>query len=247
MRKIVFELCAESIDACLAAREGGANRIELCGALSEGGLTPSHGLIREAVRRSGLPVHVLLRPRGGDFVYTKAEFDVMCEDLRHMPLLGASGVVLGVLHEDGAVDVERTLELVAMAGPLDVTFNRAFDLAAPLDRALEDVISTGCGRVLTSGGERDVESGAKSLARLVEQAAGRIEVAVGGGLRLKNAASVARATGAQHFHGSIRRVVEGPMRYDGPDVLEDADLFTQTRCVVDSSDVRTMIENLSTA
>jgi copper homeostasis protein len=246
MRTIIFELCAESVDACLAAREGGANRIELCSALSEGGLTPSHGLIHEAVRRSGLPVHVLLRPRGGDFVYTAAEFDVMREDLKHMRLLGASGIVLGVLHRDSTIDVERTRELVALAGPLEVTFNRAFDLSAPLDLALEDVIATGCKRVLTSGGERDVLSGVQSLARLVKQAAGRIEIAVGGGLRLKNAAAVARATGAQHFHGSIRRVVEDSMRYDGPDVLEDTD-FSIPRCVVDSSDVRTMIENLSNA
>lgn len=246
MRTIIFELCAESMDACLAARDGGANRIELCSALSEGGLTPSHGLIHEAVRRSGLPVHVLLRPRGGDFVYTPAEFEVMREDLKHMRLLGANGVVLGVLRRDNTIDVERTRELVALAGQLEVTFNRAFDLAAPLDQALEDVIATGCKRVLTSGGERDVVSGVSSLARLVKQAAGRIEIAVGGGLRLKNASAVARATGARHFHGSIRRVVEDSMRHDGPDVLEDPDLAIP-RCVVDSSDVRTMIENLNNA
>src|SRR6185437_10815433 len=165
MREIVFELCAESIDACLVARDGGANRIELCSALSEGGLTPSHGLIREAVDRSGLPVHVLLRPRGGDFVYTDAEFEVMREDLKHLRLLGASGVVLGVLHEDGTVDVERTRELVEMAGPLEVTFNRAFDHVVSLEDALENIIALGCQRVLTSGGERDVVSGGKSLAR----------------------------------------------------------------------------------
>lgn len=247
MRKIVFELCAESIDACLVAREGGANRIELCSALSEGGLTPSHGLIREAVTHSGLPVHVLLRPRGGDFMYTDAEFDVIREDLRHMRSLGASGVVLGALCADSTVDVERTRELVELVGPLDVTFNRAFDNAASLEQALEDVIAAGCKRVLTSGGACDVVSGAQSLAQLVKQAAGRIEIAVGGGLRLKNAAAVARATGARHFHGSIRRTVDGPMRYDGPDVLDDAGSSTQTRFIVDSGDVRTMIENLSNA
>lgn len=247
MRKIVFELCAESIDACLVAREAGANRIELCSALSEGGLTPSHGLIREAITRSGLPVHVLLRPRGGDFVYTDAEFDVMREDLRSIRSLGAAGVVLGVLRSDGAVDVERTRELVSMAGSLDITFNRAFDSATPLDQALEAVIAAGCNRVLTSGGKRDVVSGSQSLARLVKQAAGRIEIAVGGGLRLKNAAMVARATGARHFHGSIRRTVDGPMRCDGPDVLDDAGSPTQTRFIVDGGDVRTMIENLSNA
>lgn len=244
MGKIVFELCVENMDGCLAAKGGGADRIELCSALSEGGVTPSHGLIREAVRRSGLPIHALLRPRGGDFVYSDAEFDVMREDLRHMCALGASGVVLGVLQADGRVDVARTRELVKLARPLDVTFNRAFDDAVPLDEALEDVIAAGCKRVLTSGGERDVMSGAEALARLVEQAGSRIEIAVGGGLRLKNAAAVAKATGARHFHGSIRRVVEGEMNGDGPDVLEDAEFSAQARYVVDSGDVRTMIENL---
>lgn len=247
MREIVFELCAESIDACLVAREGGADRIELCSALSEGGLTPSHGLIREAVARSGLPVHVLLRPRGGDFVYTDAEFNVMRDDLKHLRELGASGVVLGVLREDGAVDVERTRGLIDMAGPLEVTFNRAFDHAASLEDALEQIIAIGCQRVLTSGGERDVVSGGKSLAKLIEQAAGRIEIAVGGGLRLKNAAAVARTTGARHFHGSIRRIVAGPRRYGNRDVHDDTGSSAQSRFVVESDDVRAMIENLANA
>lgn len=247
MRTIIFELCAEDIDACLVARDGGANRIELCSALSEGGLTPSHGLIRAAIIRSGLPVHVLLRPRGGDFVYTDAEFDVMREDLRHIRSLGARGVVLGVMCPNNAVDMERTRELVDLAGPLEVTFHRAFDNAASLDQALEDVIASGCRRVLTSGGEHDVVSGAPSLARLVEQAAGRIEIAVGGGLRLKNAAAVARGTGAQHFHGSIRRTIDGPLRSDRPDVLDDAGTSTQPRFIVDGSDVRRMIETLRNA
>src|ERR1700722_15072922 len=130
MRKIVFELCAQSVDACLAAHAGGAHRIELCTALSEGGLTPSHGLIREAVQKSGLPVHVLLRPRGGDFLYTPAELEVMREDLVYARSLGVSGIVLGLLRTDGTVDVEQTRELVELAGPLEVTFNRAFDHAA---------------------------------------------------------------------------------------------------------------------
>ena len=244
MRKIIFELCAETIEACLAARDGGANRIELCSALIESGLTPSHGLIQEAVRHSGLPVHVLLRPRGGDFVYTDAEFAVICEDLRHARLLGASGVVVGILHADCTIDIERTRELVALAFPLDVTFNRAFDNSASLEQALEDVIATGCRRILTSGGKRDVLSGAKMLARLFLQAAGRIDIAVGGGLRLENAVEVARVTGAEHFHGSLRRLAAVPPRNMGSCVLEDAD---PTRFVVEMSDVRTMIENLRNA
>lgn len=247
MREIVFELCAESVDACLVARDGGANRIELCCALSEGGLTPSHGLIREAVSRSGLPVHVLLRPRGGDFVYTNAEFEVMVEDLKHLRLLGASGVVLGALHVDGSVDKERTRRLVAMAGTLEVTFNRAFDHTGSLEKALEDLIVSGCRRVLTSGGERDVVSGGRSLGRLIEQAAGRIEIAVGGGLRVKNATAVARATGAQHFHGSVRRIVTGPQHHDCEGLLEEAESSAQPRFVVERDDVRAMIENLRKA
>jgi copper homeostasis protein len=247
MQKIVFELCAESVEACLAAHDGGAHRIELCTALSEGGLTPSHGLIRAAIDRSGLPVHVLLRPRSGDFLYTAAELEVMREDLKYARALGASGVVLGFLHADGNVDVERTREFVALAGPLEVTFHRAFDYAAAHEQALEDVIATGCRRVLTSGGERDVVRGANALALLVKQAAGRIDIAVGGGLRLDNAADVARVTGAQHFHGSLRRKVASPMRYLRPAMLENDGALTETRLTVNSGDIRQMIENLSNA
>jgi copper homeostasis protein len=243
MQKIVFELCAESVEACLAAQAGGAHRIELCTALSEGGLTPSHGLIRGALQ-SGLPVHVLLRPRGGDFLYSPTELEVMREDLSYARSLGVSGVVLGLLRADGTVDLEQTRELVELAGPLEVTFHRAFDHAAAHAEALEDIISTGCKRVLTSGGERDVVRGAESLARLVEQAAGRIAIAVGGGLRLSNATAVARATRAQHFHGSVHRRVTSPMLYQGSGVLEDEGAFTKARFVVASEDVRQMIENL---
>ncbi len=203
-REIVFELCAESVAACVAAGEGGADRIELCAALSEGGLTPSHGMTAEAVERSGLPVHAMVRPRGGDFVYSDSEFRVMRRDVEHLRVLGVAGVVLGVLRADGGVDVERTAELVAMAGPLEVTFHRAFDEVADLEQGLEDVVRAGCGRVLTSGGASDVVAGGASLARLVEQGRGRIKIAVGGGLRVENAAAVARATGARQFHGSLR-------------------------------------------
>ncbi len=204
MRQVVFELCAETIDACLAAAPGGAHRIELCSALSEGGVTPSHGLIREAVHRSNLPVHVLLRPRGGNFLYTEAELAVMRDDLRHIRELGAAGVVLGLLTPRFTIDIPRTRELVALAGPLEVTFHRAFDEVPSLNQALEDILATGCRRILTSGGQPDVEAGATALHHLIHQAAGRIEIAIGGGLRLDNAARIATTTGATHFHGSLR-------------------------------------------
>lgn len=245
MRKIVFELCAESIQACLAAREGGADRIELCASLGEGGLTPSHSLIQAAVQRSGLPVHVLLRPRSGDFLYTDDEFALMREDLLHARTLGASGFVIGILRADNTVDMERTRELVGLAAPHEVTFHRAFDYTRSLDQALEDVIATGCRRILTSGGERDVLAGAGKLAQLVKLASGRIEIAAGGGLRIKDAATLARTTLANHFHGSLRRSEAGEMHHEPYRAHEDADQFLCTsRFIVDANDVRTMISNL---
>jgi copper homeostasis protein len=240
-QKITFELCAETFQACLAARKGGADRIELCSALSEDGLTPSHGLIRAAVERSGLPVHVLLRPRSGNFVYTADEFAMICDDLLHARELGASGFALGVLHADGTVDAERTRELVTYAAPLQVTFHRAFDLTPSLDEALETIIAVGCHRILTSGGEPDVTAGTASLARLVKLAGGRIDIAAGGGLRLNNAASVAHSTKARHFHGSVRRKVSHTARSAHERTLASQD----SEYVVDPDDVITMIASLN--
>lgn len=237
-REITFELCAETLDACLAAREGGADRIELCSALSEDGLTPSHALIRAAVEQSNLPVYVLLRPRGGDFIYSEREFALMRDDLLHACSLGASGFALGLLRADGTVDVKRTRDLVALAAPLEVTFHRAFDAARSLDAALEDVIAAGCRRVLTSGGERDVVTGAAALASLVGQAGERIAVAPGGGLRIENAAFVAATTRAKHFHGSVRRQVLDASKQSRASVGP----LATTMYMVDPQEVRAMVE-----
>jgi copper homeostasis protein len=240
MRAIVFELCAETIDACLAARDGGAHRIEVCSGLSEGGITPSHALIRAAVERSGIPIHVLVRPRGGDFVYSAAEVEVMREDILHIKELGAAGVVLGMLRADGTVDMEGTRALVEIARPMEVTFHRAFDATQSVAQALEDVIATGADRLLTSGGQRDVVAGSSSLAELVMQAGNRIEIAVGGGLRLENAASLARETGAVHFHGSLRRML--PTAGSTGEIVGAGANYR-----VDAEDVRTMIHRLENA
>jgi copper homeostasis protein len=206
----MFEVCAEGPEACVAAREGGADRIELCCALSEGGLTPSHALMSAAIAQSGLPIYTILRPRGGDFVYSEVEFALMQEDLEHARSLGISGFVAGVLRPDGTVDGNRMRQLVEQAAPLEMSFHRAFDVAANLEHALEDVISAGCQRLLTSGGAADVHTGAEKLWSLGEQAAGRIAIAAGGGLRLKTAAEVARITGASQFHGSVRNWEPSP-------------------------------------
>lgn len=242
-REITFELCAESLQACLAAGEGGADRIELCSALSEDGLTPSHSLIKAAVERSGLPVYVLLRPRAGDFVYSNDEFALIKEDLLHARSLGASGFVLGVLHRNLKVDIERTRELVELATPLEVTFHRAFDLTPSIEDALEDVIAAGCRRILTSGGHADIVAGSANLRRLVKQASGRIVIAAGGGLRIENAASVMRKSGVCHLHGSLRRSPTDAL------TRQNAALPSASRLTpyVDPEDIRALLKELHKA
>ncbi len=200
----VFELCAQTLPACLAANVGGAHRIELCSALETGGLTPELALVEAVVRQSTLPIYVLLRPVADSFRTSTSVLAALRSSLQSVQCLGVAGVVLGLLHENGTVDVPQTSALVRMAAPLPVTFHRAFDATPDLFQALEDVIATGCTRVLTSGGAADVLTGAPTLARLIRQAGDRIDVAVGGGLRLENAEAVARITAARHFHGSLR-------------------------------------------
>ena len=204
-KRIVFELCAESLEACLSARTGGADRIELCSILQVGGVTPASELVKAAVQQSGLPVHVLLLPQAGSFVYSSESYAAVAVSLQHMRQLGVAGVVLGFLNPDYTVDIDHTQSLVEMAFPLEVSFHRAFDATADKREALEDVIATGCGRVLSSGGSPDVLSGVFALAGLVEQASGRIEVAVAGGLTLQNARQVAKQTRARHCHASLRQ------------------------------------------
>jgi copper homeostasis protein len=244
MHKIVFELCAETMAACLAARDGGADRIELCSALSEGGLTPSHAFLQAAIEHSQLPVHVLIRPRGGNFIYTGAELDIIAKDILHARQLGAAGVVFGLLQQDRRVDTEATRKLVALAAPMEVTFHRAFDATPSLPEALEDVIATGAHRVLTSGGHIDPLAAATSLSELVAQAKDRIIIAVGGGLRVENSASLAKLTGAHHFHGSLRSWSTDSSGNDDTDEVKESDAVPY---VVEAETVRLVVGNLRQA
>jgi copper homeostasis protein len=229
MRDILFELCAETLPDCLAARDGGAQRIELCSNLDVGGLTPAPSLVREAIAQADLPIHVMVRPRAGDFHYSGTEFSTMRDTILQMKSCGATGVVFGLLHPDGTVDIERTLALVILARPMQVTFHRAFDETPDLSQALEDVLATGCDRILTSGGQPDVLAGAPRLAQLVTQSHNRIAIAAGGGLRHNNAAEVSRLTQAVHFHGSLRR------------------RLSATETIVDAEDIRSIIDALRQA
>src|SRR5579864_8529407 len=184
--RILLEVCVDSIDSALAADRGGADRIELCSSLLEGGLTPSPGVISTVLGKVSLGVFVMIRPRGGDFCYSDDEFRAMEQDVRTAKQLGADGVVFGILKEDGRIDAARTHRLLEVARPLKVTFHRAFDMSRDLSESLEDVIRAGVDRVLTSGGEQNVELGQAKIAQLHRQAENRVIVMPGSGITEQN-------------------------------------------------------------
>jgi copper homeostasis protein len=202
MANRLLEICVESVDHAIAAERGGAHRIELCSDLSSGGITPSSGCMQTARRHLGIPIHVLIRPRPGDFEYSDRELEIMRNDIVVAKQLGMDGVVLGVLQEDDRVDIERTKALVELARPLPVTFHRAFDTSENLEASLEDVIQTGASRVLTSGGQARATDAIAILARLVRLSRERILVMPCGGVNSENVVEIIRTTLAHEVHSS---------------------------------------------
>lgn len=209
------ELCAYSVDACRVAARLGVNRVELCASPDEGGVTPSYATIERVTAIEGLDVSVMIRPRGGDFLYSDDEFRTMLEDIAHARRAGATGVVFGVLTADGRVDVERTRELVKAAEGMETTFHRAVDMAADYRQAVEDVIAAGCSRILTSGSYDKAIDGIENIAEAVAVAKGRIEIMAGSGVVAANAAQLA-ATGVDALHFSAKKMVIGGMEYRNP-------------------------------
>lgn len=203
MGRFVEVCCVSSADVREAA-EGGAGRVELCENLEVGGVTPSRELLEEVMRVSPIPVNVLVRPRGGDFVFSPEEEAAMVRDIRMCKELGVNGVVIGALRADAGIDVEMTARLVEEARPLSVTFHRAFDCCRDPFAALEEIISIGCDRILTSGQKDSSYEGRELLARLVEAAAGRIVIMPGGGVRVSNISEIEEVTKAVEFHSTSR-------------------------------------------
>jgi len=201
--ELQLEVCCADLQSVRAAKEGGAHRIELCQALGLDGLTPSAGMIESAVE-IGIPVQVLIRPREGNFVYSEDEVACMQRDIQFAKRVGANGVVIGALKPDGSIDTETIRRLLSEAEGLSVTFHRAFDVCSQPEKALEQIISLGCHRLLTSGQAPTAEQGIPLLRKLVEQAAGRISIMPGAGVNPQNAHRILTETGAHEIHGSLR-------------------------------------------
>ncbi|PYQ04353.1 MAG: copper homeostasis protein CutC [Acidobacteria bacterium] len=215
---ILIEALVDSVPSALAAEAGGAGRVELCDNMIEGGTSPSAGTIAAAKARLRIPVFAMIRPRGGDFLYSDVEYDVMRRDIAHARELGADGVVLGLLDRGGAVDVERTRALVAAARPLPVTFHRAFDVARDPDEALDALVGLGVERVLTSGLAPTAMEGIALIARLVQRAAGRIGILPGCGIDDTNVQDLVGRTGVREVHVRGTSPVRSRMAFRNPRV-----------------------------
>jgi copper homeostasis protein len=200
-----LEICAGSLSSALAAQEGGADRIELCDNLYEGGTTPSFGMMKICKSLLAIPFFPIIRPRGGDFVYSDKEFEVMKQDVLCSLELGCEGIVFGILRSDGSIDTKRCSELVKIAGSMQLTFHRAFDRCSNRNRGLEELIELGFHRVLTSGGENFAEDAIPELTNLVEQAKNRISIMPGSGVTGNNLSNIAKATGALEFHTTAKK------------------------------------------
>jgi len=234
-----LEICVDSVESAIAAQEGGAQRVELCSALTEAGLTPSIGLIRAVRRRIDIGLYVMIRPRGGDFLYSEDEFALMREDIAESAKSGANGVVFGLLTEDGEVDVDRTRELIDRARPMEVTFHRAIDMTRDLDAALRDVIQAGADRLLTSGGAQSALLGAGRIKRMIQSCNGSIQIMTCGGVRAENVSEIARSTGAGQFHAAVRQEVGSRVKHRPQSLhLGASSIDDYARKVVMAEDVR---------
>jgi copper homeostasis protein len=244
-----LEICVDSAESALNAQKAGAGRIELCTNLMEGGTTPGSGIIAVLREKLDLKIHVLIRPRGGDFLYSDLEYEMMKRDIKICRDIGVDGVVLGMLTHEGKIDIELTSGLVEYAHPLSVTFHRAFDMCSDPFRGLEDIITTGAHRVLTSGQKNKAVDGRVLIKKLNEQAGNRIIIMPGSGLTASNIELFARETGSSEFHLTGRKTIDSEMRFRKDDVNMRAidDIPEYSRKVADTEMIKkvvTILENI---
>lgn len=245
--KITFEACVDSVESSLNAQQGGADRIELCADLLEGGITPSYAMLKLVMEKLSIPVNVLVRPRGGDFLYTNNEFEVMKKDIEFCKQIGVNGVVIGILNDDGTVDKIRTQELIEAARPMSVTFHRAFDMTRDPLEALDRLIELGVERLLTSGQEADVYKGIPTLKRMVEHAGNRIVIMPGGGVTETNIKEVVEKTGVKEIHASARERIKSKMKYVNPktSMSDSKNMEVYDLMITSAERIRAMINEVS--
>ena len=242
---VLFEACVDSVASALAASEGGAGRLELCDNLVEGGTTPSAGMITRCVECVAIPVFVMIRPRGGDFLYDADEAWVMERDIDVAAESGVAGIVIGALSVDGTIDAALTRRFIERARPLGVTIHRAFDMTRDPRRSLETLLELGADRVLTSCGAPTAPEGATAIAALVEQAKGKIAIMAGVGVRPTNVAELVRLTGVREVHARLMEPVASEMRFragnleSGPFMPNDYE-----RLVTSRADVKALVAAL---
>ncbi len=248
-KNLSIEVCANSVESAIEAEKGGAIRVELCDNLFEGGTTPSAASIELVKKYTNLQLFVIIRPRGGDFCYSDIEFEIMKRDIELCKDLGADGVVIGILNKDGSIDIDRNKTLVDVACPMKVTFHRAFDMTNDPIKALEDVIATGCDRILTSGQKQTALEGAELIKQLIEKANGRILIMPGSGIKEENIAEVARITQSGEYHVSLRQKFDSVMEYRNPEVLMGGNpsIPEYEVSITDSKRVKQLVDNANKA
>jgi copper homeostasis protein len=245
---VVLEVCVDSVESAVAAERGGAHRLELCSNLSNGGVTPSAGLIAVVRQAVSIPLHVMIRPRGSDFCYSDEEFRVMQRDILMAKQLHANAVVFGLLDLDGHIDTDRTKQLADFAAPLPVTFHRAFDMSSDLFMSLRDLQSIGIPRVLSSGGKQTALEGAKNLRALVTAASGTIAIIAGSGINAGNVSDLLEQTGVSDIHSTLRSTAPSPMRYRNEVVSMGAEKTDEYQhFVVQEQTVRDLLQAVSHA
>jgi copper homeostasis protein len=244
---VLVEACVDAIDAALEAERGGAGRIELCGELLQGGVTPSAGLIAAVWDRIDIPLFVLVRPRAGDFLYTDDELDVMRRDIEQMKTLAVDGVALGALTADGDVDVERMRSLIELARPMSVTFHRAFDFARDQDAALDALLELGVDRVLTSGGASTASEGATRIGELVRRVGDRMVIMAGGSITPTNVGEVVAQSGVREVHVRGAAPVDSAMRHRRSAVsLSKVGASDYERSVTRADEIRRVVAGVGT-
>ena len=221
---MIFEICVDSIAGVRAAKAAGADRVELCADLLEGGITPSRGMIHQAKTIEGIGLNVMIRPRGGDFLFDDDEFATMRSDIETAKAEGADGVVIGLLRATGEIDLARTRELIALARPLPVTFHRAFDMTPEPFEALEALIELGADRVLTSGQEASVLEGLPLIVELIERGGDRIVIMPGGGITERNLDRILAAARPREVHFAALEPAASGMRFRRPHVFMGGEL-----------------------